>query len=482
MLAMTLDVEQWAEEQFTDCDLGDRRRNERLIQFARQVAAHPSGSTPDQTRSWAACKGAYRLMDCADVSFAGIIEPHCRQTRARRSVSSRSLIIHDTTEVSFSTTCEPIDGLGPTGNGVRQGFHLHTALKVCGDSAEIHGLAGQLLFYRRPKLRRADGKRETAAQAKRRPRESEIWKQLIAQVGAPPEGEEFVHLYDRGADNYEVFGQAHLLGTGWIIRASQLQRKIRPVAREAPDQPPALPTLKLQELLAAQPFWTGYAVAVPATKTSRARTAQVNLRWVALWMPRPAPCSGWAQEHCPAFLRMTAVEVCETDPPAGATALRWVLLTHADVSTVDEARQVADDYSRRPMIEDYHKCLKTGCRIEERQYATAARLERIAAVLSVTAIRLLQIRSVARVDPNRPARDVAPQEWLETLRDHVAAHSPAAAANDWTIQEFLRRLAMLGGFLARQHDGQPGGITLWRGITKLILLIEGRRLARRKCG
>src|SRR5262249_22803143 len=111
-----------------------------------------------------------------------------------------------------------------------------------------------------------------------------------------------------------------------------------------------------------------------------------------------------------------------------------------------------------------------------------ARLERITALLSVTAIRLLQIRSIARVDPHRPARDVAPQEWLETLRDHVAAHRAAAAASDWTIQEFLRRLAMLGGFLARKHDGPPGWITLWRGVTKLLLLIEGRRLALKKCG
>jgi hypothetical protein len=89
MPATTLDVEQWAREQFADCDLGDRRRNQRLIRFAMQVAADPSGSTPDQTRSWAACKGAYRLMDCDDVSFAGILEPHWRQTRLRRSVSGR---------------------------------------------------------------------------------------------------------------------------------------------------------------------------------------------------------------------------------------------------------------------------------------------------------------------------------------------------------------------------------------------------------
>ena len=44
-----------------------------------------------------------------------------------------------------------------------------------------------------------------------------------------------------------------------------------------------------------------------------------------------------------------------------------------------------------PTIEDYHKGIKTGCQLEERQYLTAARLERVAAVLSVVAVRLLHI-------------------------------------------------------------------------------------------
>jgi hypothetical protein len=52
----------------------------------------------------------------------------------------------------------------------------------------------------------------------------------------------------------------------------------------------------------------------------------------------------------------------------------------------------------------------------------------------------------------------------------------------WTIKEFLRRLAMLGGFLGRAGDGQPGWITLWRGVTKLLLIIQGRALATKKCG
>ena len=486
MEAFSLDVTEWAEMQFGACELGDRRRNRRLVKFAAQVASNPSASTPDQTRTWADCKGAYRLMDCNDVSFDALIAPHCRHTRNRMSASGCSLIIHDTTEVSFSAQREPIDGLGPTGNGVRQGFHLHTALKISADSQEVLGVAGQLLFYRRPVPKRVGGKRETAAEAKRRPRESEVWRRLIERVGPAPEGQTYVHVCDRGADNYEVFAQACLTGTGWIVRAAQLHRKLRPVVPETPHDPWAGEVTTVETLLATQPFTDGYDVHVPATKTSPVRTARLQLRWVSLWMPRPKPCSRWAREHAPEFLWMTAVEVFETNPPRGAEPLRWVLYTHEEVETAEAARRVAEDYARRPLVEDYHKGIKTGCGVEERQYATAERLERITAVLSVTAVRLMQIRAVARVEPERPASDVAPKEWVDTLHAHLRAHAPKYAQlwprEKWTISQFMRRLAMLGGFLGRKRDGQPGWITLWRGVTKLLLLIEGRRLARQKCG
>lgn len=162
------------------------------------------------------------------------------------------------------------------------------------------------------------------------------------------------------------------------------------------------------------------------------------------------------------------------------------LYTRDAVVDAQAARRVAQDYARRPTIEDYHKGLKTGCHLEERQYGTAARLERIAAVLSLVAVRLLQIRAIARVEPERAALEVAPQEWVSTLYQYTASQSPKFTQRwtpaNWTVLEFMRRLAGLGGFLGRKGDGVPGWITLWRGVSKLLLLIEGRHLGNKKCG
>jgi Transposase DNA-binding/Transposase Tn5 dimerisation domain len=486
MESISLDVERWSREQFGSCQLGDRRRNERLVKFARQVAANPSASTPDQTRRWADCKAAYRLMDCSDIEFEAILAPHCQRTRAHSSKSGRALLIHDKTEVSFSTQREPIEGLGPTGNNWRQGFYLHTALKIAEDGQEILGLAGQLLFYRKAAPKRRDGKRETVLHTKRRPRESEVWRRLIAQVGPAPAGQSFVHVCDREADNYEVYAQGLACGASWIIRAAQLHRKVRPVGQAEPDQPRSEAITTIGDLLARQCFAEGYEVAVPATKKTAARTAHVQLRWASFWMPRPDPCSPWAKANAPDFIRMTAVEVYEVQSPCGVKPLRWVLYTRDAVADALGARRIAQDYSRRPTIEDYHKGLKTGCHLQERQYGTAARLERITAVLSVVAVRLLQIRAIARVEPERAAREVVPEEWVNTLYEYTASQSPKYTQRwtpaNWTVLEFMRRLAGLGGFLGRKGDGVPGWITLWRGVSKLLLVIEGRRLGHKKCG
>ena len=80
-MSFHIDAAKWAEQQFTDCDLGDQRRTKRLIRMAEQVANHPSASFPEQMESCGDLKAAYRLFDCKDVTFEAIAGPHWQQTR-----------------------------------------------------------------------------------------------------------------------------------------------------------------------------------------------------------------------------------------------------------------------------------------------------------------------------------------------------------------------------------------------------------------
>ena len=167
--------------------------------------------------------------------------------------------------------------------------------------------------------------------------------------------------------------------------------------------------------------------------------------------------------------------------PKGAEPIEWVLYTSLNVETFDVAWQVIEYYEARWLVEEYHKALKTGCGVTKRGLRSADRLEAVVGLMSVVAVRLLQLKSVARSEPNRPARQIVPKPWLTMLK---AARKRLRRVCDLTVYEFYRELAKLGGFLGRKGDGEPGWITIWRGWEKLNTLVRGAELVAelKKCG
>jgi len=468
MSTVILEPEEWAQQEFAACELGDVRRNRRLITVAVQAAARPDGSTPDQTETWADCKAAYRLFDQEDVTFQAIVSPHCQRTRSQCAPGSVKLLLNDTTEIDFGRFRE-IEGAGPTGRGTGQGFFLHSALMVDETTGQIEGLAQQELFYRRPRTKKE--KKSTVARRKCPHRESLVWGRVIDAIGRPPAGVRWLHICDRGADDYEVFCHAIMQGTGFVIRAAKLNRKV--LTADGQEMP-------LQSLLATLPTrGEERQVTVPTRKGKKGRTARVALRYTMIRMPRPRIQTEWIRRHAPLEpLTLWVVELREIDPPKNVQEVRWVLYTTEPVTCVAEAEKVIQYYECRPIIEDYHKGLKTGCHVEERYYHTAARLERVTAMLSILAVRLLQMRTAARETPNRPACEVAPARWVELL----CRTRRKPNWKEMTIDQFLRQLAGLGGHLGRRRDGAPGWITLWRGLEKFLLILRGADEQRKRNG
>jgi hypothetical protein len=130
------------------------------------------------------------------VTFAAIGTPHWQRTRAQ--TSGHWLLLGDTTEFDFGAHRE-VTGLGPTGDDGGLGFFLHSSLMVGAESEEIVGLTGQELFYRQHR-----DKNESRYDQVLRKRESEVWGRVIKLVGPAPPNVRFTHVFDRGADNFEV--------------------------------------------------------------------------------------------------------------------------------------------------------------------------------------------------------------------------------------------------------------------------------------
>jgi len=64
------------------------------------------------------------------------------------------------------------------------------------------------------------------------------------------------------------------------------------------------------------------------------------------------------------------IRVWEEQASAREEPLEWVRLPSVPTTTLEQAWERVDWYGRSFLVEDYHQCLTSGCRIEQRQLQT----------------------------------------------------------------------------------------------------------------
>lgn len=165
-------------------------------------------------------------------------------------------------------------------------------------------------------------------------------------------------------------------------------------------------------------------------------------------------------------LPLWAVLAQEVDVPAGSRPLEWMLLTTLPVTDVDATIEKLKWYAHRWQIEVYHRTLKSGCRIEQRQLGSAARLENCLAIDMVVAWRILYMTRLGRQAPEPPCTVVFEDYEWKALHQYVHP-AEALPAEPPPLNSMVRLVGQLGGFLGRRGDGEPGPKSLWLGVTRL---------------
>jgi hypothetical protein len=133
-------------------------------------------------------------------------------------------------------------------------------------------------------------------------------------------------------------------------------------------------------------------------------------------------------------------------------------------------------YKARWIIEDFHKGLKTGCRIEERQVTTRQQVENVLGVFAVIAYQMLLLRFLADQQNGLPA-----EIPLTDCQRSILRFQYPREYNE-TPEQCLRLIARIGGFIGRKSDGHPGWLTLMRGMHDLLLVEQGVVLANKSMG
>jgi hypothetical protein len=471
-----LSAPEWAAQTFGEVRLGHHSRRERAVTMAAAIAADPAASLPKQMGSEAALHAAYRFLQTSEVSYEQLIRPHVEQTREAMGQQKRVLLIQDTTEVDYQQHPRTT-GLGPIGNGTHHGFLLQTVLAVEPAGCQVLGLAQQEPFLRQPAP-----KGETKRQRGQRERESQVWERSVQAIGEPPAGVQWIHIGDRYSDMFPFLSLCRRLHCDFVVRAAQdrcvdllVEQADAPVParshhKRRPEQESAPKTQHLFEVVRSWAAVGKQDLALDASKQTPARVAHVAISWGCLRLLPPR-----SQET--ADLRplvVWVVRVWEPEPPEGVEPLEWVLLTSVPTHTLEQAWERVDWYRARWIVEDYHQGLKTGCRIEQRQMQSYEGLRRLLGLLAPAAVRLLQLRAIARQTPEQPASQTLPADVVQV----VAARAGVPPAQ-LTAQQCWHTIARFGGYLGRKGDGPPGWKTLWRGWLYLQTLLEGVHLAAR---
>ncbi|MES2712833.1 MAG: IS4 family transposase [Pseudomonadota bacterium] len=470
----------WADLEFAALDCGDVRRKRRFLRVASDFIRNPSASVPDACGDWAGTKACYRLFDRPETGSREILAAHRAAMLARLAAAADAaplLLVQDTTSLNYGTHGSK-HGLGPTsanGKDKTPGLFIH-GLLVAGASGEVHGLAGASIYARKER-----GGDEPAGLRNRQPleeKESLRWvegwheaQRLWEDLGGT---RDVICVADREADIYELLAACQQTraakggGAGLLVR-SQHDRRLADGGGTLWQAPAGLPVRAAVE------------VELPRGKQGlKARTATLAVRAGRVRLEVPAHKKKYLGLE--GSLDLWALEVLERDPPPGIEPVCWRLLTTEAVGGESDARRLAGWYALRWQIEVMHRVLKTGCRVESRQVRAADKLKAFIALDLVVAVHLLALVMQARITPQAPAGTWLSRDEWEALAVHAARGGPPPLRPPSTA-EAVRMIAMLGGFLGRKGDGDPGPEVLWRGLAKLRTLAEAWQIFKQaRCG
>ncbi len=438
-------------------DLGDARLNARRNRVMTVLERSPDVGFPEACADGSETEALYRFLRNRRISLPAILAPHLEATGARCRALDEVLVIHDTTEMAFPREqAQPgLTQLGPR----RHGFWFHAALAVSADGVRAPlGLVAAVPFTRHPKAGPKVAWRERFRDPQK---ESRRWADGVAaarsRVSVPGRA---IHVMDREGDSYELFAALTAHGDRYLVRV----RYDRQVEGELPAP------MRLSDVRAQAPVLVEQPVTIAARRAEdraqrlthparegRVATVSFAARRVVLHRPRDHRASA-----LPPTIALNVVFGWEAQPPAGETPVEWWLATTEPIDTVDDILQIVEWYRTRWLIEEFFKCLKTGCAYEKRQLESLDTLLVALALLAPIAWQLLLLRHLARELPETRATVALSHRQVAILRSTAnGARLPAQPST----REALLLVARLGGHL--RQNGAPGWLTLTRGMQKL---------------
>jgi hypothetical protein len=328
------------------------------------------------------------------------------------------------------------------------GILMHSSLALTPEGLPLGFISKK--FWNRDKFKNVKSlyRRKNATRIPIEKKESFRWIEGVhnANTGCG-EPERLIHIGDREADIYELFCAALSDKSNFLVRIK--------VDRRTKDE-----IITIEDILKVAKSRGQYEVNYNDGDGKNIK-AKLQVKFEKMTIK---PAYGIKSKKYP-DITVTVIHAKEISPPGiGREAIDWKLITNLPVKTLTEAAEKLRWYALRWKIEVFFKVLKSGCRVEESKLRTAESLCKMIAVNSILAWRVFWMTMIGRsAEKISPLIALSDQEIK--ILDYLKPGMTSKNAN--SLSTYIKKIAQLGGYLARSHDPPPGNMVIWRGISRL---------------
>jgi hypothetical protein len=463
---MEVDWEVCLEQEAAGVDFGDTRLNDRLRDVLVAFGKAPQLSIPAALGGRSEMEGAYRLFANPRVTPDETLCGHFAKTRERIRMTEVCVLVQDTTDVELTRPKQQVKGAGPMSGNSQFGAYWHPLMAFhpagipLGTVWKKHWTRSEIQNDPTP-----TAKQKRLKQTPIEDKESNRWIEglrISRQVAEDSPNTHCILVCDSEADIYEFFAEPRHTSHG---------RPLDILVRGCHSRTTTTKGVTIDGAVRATPCRYTATIQVKAhtpktqvetrkRKTERKpRTAQVEVRVVAVTLrPPPRP----DRELPPVAVNVILVE--EVSPPPGEQPIQWLLLTTLPIETDEQIRSGVDYYCARWGIEVFFKTLKSGCRIEERQFEYLDRELNAIAVYTIVAWRVMALCRLGRACPELSCEVLfETSEWQAV---HLIVEKRPLPEKPPTLNQLIRMIALLGGYVPRKST-DPGTQTLWIGLQRM---------------
>ena len=268
-----------------------------------------------------------------------------------------------------------------------------------------------------------------------------------------------VNVGDRESDIYDYFHTAQKYDQKVLVRAHY--------NREIEDSEE-----RMIDYIMSQPVSGIVELKVEKSKERESRIAKISLRYgsVLLNVPR-------RKHNLESFEKVRVNVIIAREEAELESPINWILITNLEVASYDSACEKLNWYSIRWQIEVFHKLLKSGCKIEKRQFGSVEKIKKYLSVDSIVAWKLLYLTMCGRGVEDLPCTNLFSD--LEYTAIYCFVNKSKELPSEIpSLKDMKNMIASLGGFLGRKSDGEPGIKVMWRGLSKVSIIVEAWKMFR----